>query len=102
MFTGCRHSTKPVFKVPPVLQASFVDVGGILQWSPSGKPFQVYWLNNQTPCLSTDSMVSDGTQNVVCHAFTPGSYKYDVDKPNTQQLPQGKTQIHTGVSQMHV
>jgi hypothetical protein len=65
----------------PTLQASFVDPGGTMVWSATGRPFQVYWFQDQRPCLPSDSTKSDGRNNVVCHAFTPGSYSYFIDRP---------------------
>lgn len=102
MLTGCHQSTKPIFKVPPVPQASYVDEGGIIQWYPAGKPFQIYWLNNQSPCFPTDNPTSDGTQIVTCHAFIAGSYNYDIDKPAKQGSSKVESQTHTGMFSMHV
>jgi hypothetical protein len=102
MFTGCPSSTKPAPEVPPILQASYVDAGGILQWSPSGKPFEVTWQNNLSPCFSSDSMKSDGTKKVVCHAFLAGSYTYEINKDPNKPLPQGKSQTDDGAFSMHV
>jgi hypothetical protein len=102
MFTGCPSSTKPAPEVPPILQPSYVDAGGILQWSPSGKPFEVTWHNNLSPCFSSDSMKSDGTKNVVCHAFLAGSYTYEINKNPNKPLPQGKSQTDNGAFSMHV
>lgn len=100
---GCRPSTKPVFKVPPSLQGSYVDGGGLLQWAPTGKPFQIYWLNGQNPCSKSDVLSSDGNSVVTCHVVHGGvyggSYAYDVDKPGNSDA---KLAARNGVYFMHV
>lgn len=84
----------------PILYPSYVDSGNILQWPATGQPFQIYWQNAPGPCLQSDNPMSNGRNSVVCHAVTPGSYKYDIDKPPSSRVHE--TQIHTGVLMMHV
>lgn len=96
---GCQTSPKPVFKVPPSLQAGYVDGGGTLQWAPTGEPFQIYWYG-ANPCSPNDTLYSDGSSVVTCHVMhggiNGGSYAYDVDKPGT------KSAHHKGILMMHV
>jgi hypothetical protein len=84
MLTGCHPSAKRVFKVPPSLQtASYVDAGSTLEWVATGEPFEIYWTDDRSPCWppAVESMKSDGTQDVVCHAYKLGGFQYQIGKP---------------------
>jgi hypothetical protein len=74
----------------PTLQASYVDQGGTMVWSATGRPFQIYWSENDSPCLASDSLKSDGKSDVVCHAFAAGSYQYYVDAPSNPKRRETK------------
>jgi hypothetical protein len=92
----CLH--KPI---TPVVQSYYVDQGGVLQWNPTGKPFQIYSIDGN-PCYQ-DNLVSDGKTAVICHAYTTlGPFRYTVGKPGLS-----KDQLHSGaasstVNTMHV
>ncbi len=86
--------------MPQSLQGGYVDGGDTLQWAPTGEAFEIYW-NGPSPCSSTDSMTSNGTNPVTCHTLygggLGGNFVYDVDVPNKPTAPS-----HTGVYMMHV
>ncbi len=69
----------------PTLQASYVDTGSTMVWPATGRPFQIYWLEDQSPCLPSIGPVSDGKKDAVCFANTPGIYHYYVDKPSSRR-----------------
>ena len=104
---GCHKPPKPVFTVPPNLQAGYVVGGDTIQWTPTGKPFEIFW-NGLNPCTKNDSLKSDGRTVVTCHVFRGGKYGgtyiYDVDVPSKEGAKEYKERNpgHTGVFVMHV
>lgn len=97
---GCPTSPKPVLKVPPSAQATYVDGGGTLQWAATGEPFQIFWYG-LNPCSKSDILSSDGSSDVTCHVayggVNGGSYLYDVGKP-----AKDKFVVRNGEFSMHV
>lgn len=68
---GCHMSTKPVLKVPPSSQASYVEGGGTVQWAATGEPFEIVWVG-LNPCSTSDVLSSDGNSVVTCHVIHGG------------------------------
>lgn len=94
VFVGC-DLRRPTLQ--PTLQPSYVDQGGTMVWSATGRPFQIYWVDKESPCLASDSLESDGRNDVVCHAFdVSGSYQYYVDAPSSTKAPPIPLTMHVG------
>ncbi len=49
VFVGC-YLRRPTLQ--PTLQPSYVDQGGTMVWSATGRPFQIYWVDKRKslPC----------------------------------------------------
>ena len=74
----------------PTLQASYVDTGTTIVWPATGKPFKIYWQEDQSPCLPSFGPVSDGKNDAVCFANNPGIYQYYADKPPSRRHREAK------------